>query len=95
VQSADDAPATPHLSARKTANSVWRARRAGVARNTLRRQGYGESCPEDPARTIKPYEPNRRVEVKIVKTTEVRPFYSVCANASAPASNPNPSELAR
>lgn len=43
--------------------------RRGVPRQRLRPMGYGEYCPIDPARNEQAWEKNRRVELKVVKTT--------------------------
>jgi OOP family OmpA-OmpF porin len=42
----------------------------GVGRDHLRSQGYGEYCPLDPAHGPDAWEKNRRVEFKVLKTTE-------------------------
>lgn len=41
----------------------------GVARERLKPMGYGEYCPIDPASNEAAWERNRRVELKVVKTT--------------------------
>jgi len=42
----------------------------GVARDRLRSGGYGERCPVDPRHTPEAWEQNRRVEFKIIRTTD-------------------------
>jgi outer membrane protein OmpA-like peptidoglycan-associated protein len=42
----------------------------GVARDRLRSAGYGERCPVDPRHTPEAWEQNRRVEFKILRTSD-------------------------
>jgi outer membrane protein OmpA-like peptidoglycan-associated protein len=42
----------------------------GVARDRMRSAGYGERCPLDPRHTAEAWEQNRRVEFKIIRTTD-------------------------
>ncbi|MBN8611996.1 MAG: OmpA family protein [Deltaproteobacteria bacterium] len=42
----------------------------GVARDRMRSGGYGERCPLDPRHTPEAWEQNRRVEFKILRTTD-------------------------
>jgi OOP family OmpA-OmpF porin len=42
----------------------------GVARDRMRSGGYGERCPLDPRHTPEAWEQNRRVEFKIIRTTD-------------------------
>lgn len=42
----------------------------GVARERLRSAGYGERCPVDPRHTPEAWEQNRRVEFKILRTSD-------------------------
>ncbi len=42
----------------------------GVARERMRSAGYGERCPIDPRHTPEAWEQNRRVEFKILRTTD-------------------------
>ncbi|MBX7193030.1 MAG: OmpA family protein [Sandaracinaceae bacterium] len=42
----------------------------GVARERMRSAGYGERCPLDPRHTPEAWEQNRRVEFKIIRTTD-------------------------
>jgi outer membrane protein OmpA-like peptidoglycan-associated protein len=42
----------------------------GVARDRLRSAGYGERCPLDPRHTAEAWDQNRRVEFKILRTTD-------------------------
>jgi OmpA-OmpF porin, OOP family len=52
-------------------NSVMRALIArGIGQERLRSRGYGEFCPEDRGHDERAWEKNRRVEFKILKTTD-------------------------
>jgi outer membrane protein OmpA-like peptidoglycan-associated protein len=64
-------------------NSVMEALiQRGVNPSRLRSKGYGEYCPEDPAHTPEAWEKNRRVEFKIIKTTDGPTHVEQgCANA--------------
>jgi outer membrane protein OmpA-like peptidoglycan-associated protein len=42
----------------------------GVASDRLRSAGYGERCPLDPRHTAEAWDQNRRVEFKIIRTTD-------------------------
>jgi OOP family OmpA-OmpF porin len=62
-----------------------------VDRKTLRAKGYGEYCPEDPEHDEDAWEKNRRVEFKIVKTTEGNTNVELgCANATSKGVRPDP-----
>ena len=63
----------------------------GVDKGRLRSKGYGEFCPEDPAKNEKAYETNRRVEFKIVKTKEGPTGVELgCPAAAAKGVRPDP-----
>ena len=63
----------------------------GVPANKVRSKGYGEYCPEDPEHNEEAWEKNRRVEFKIVKTTDGPTGVELgCANATAHGVSPDP-----
>jgi outer membrane protein OmpA-like peptidoglycan-associated protein len=73
-------------------NSVMRALIArGIARSRLRSKGYGEFCPEDPGHSEVAWEKNRRVEFKILKTTDGPTGVELgCENATKHGVPPDP-----
>jgi outer membrane protein OmpA-like peptidoglycan-associated protein len=73
-------------------NSVMAALvQRGVAKEKLRSKGYGEYCPEDPGHNETAWEKNRRVEFKIVKTSDGPTGVELgCANATARGVPPDP-----
>jgi outer membrane protein OmpA-like peptidoglycan-associated protein len=68
---------------RDRANAVRQALiTRGVPENRLRAVGYGEYCPIDPAHTKEAWDKNRRVEFKVVRTSEgPTDVELVCENA--------------
>lgn len=73
-------------------NSVKNALIArGVPSDRLRSKGYGEFCPEDPGHNEEAWEKNRRVEFKIVKTSDGPTGVELgCANATSHGVRPDP-----
>jgi OOP family OmpA-OmpF porin len=73
-------------------NSVMRALIGrGIAQSRLRSKGYGEFCPEDPGHTPAAWEKNRRVEFKILKTTDGPTGVELgCENATKKGVQPDP-----
>jgi OmpA-OmpF porin, OOP family len=73
-------------------NSVMRALIGrGIAQSRLRSKGYGEFCPEDPGHTPAAWEKNRRVEFKILKTTDGSTGVELgCENATKKGVPPDP-----
>jgi outer membrane protein OmpA-like peptidoglycan-associated protein len=73
-------------------NSVVRALvERGIDHSRLRSKGYGEYCPLDPGHDEGAWEKNRRVEFKIVKTTEGPTGVELgCPNATQHFVRPDP-----
>jgi outer membrane protein OmpA-like peptidoglycan-associated protein len=73
-------------------NSVMRALIArGIDQSRLRSKGYGEFCPEDPGHSEVAWEKNRRVEFKIIKTTDGPTGVELgCDNATKHGVSPDP-----
>ncbi|HLK37436.1 MAG TPA: OmpA family protein [Polyangiaceae bacterium] len=73
-------------------NSVMRALIArGIGKGVLRSKGYGEFCPVDEGHNETAWEQNRRVEFKIVKTSDGPTGVELgCSNATAHHVSPDP-----